>query len=30
MSSPFLRVFGDDRAIRYMGANVVSGGACDT
>jgi len=30
MSSPFLFVFGDDRVIRYTGADVVSGGAGDT
>jgi len=30
MSSPFLCVFGDDRVIRYTGADVVSGGAGDT
>ena len=30
MSSPFLCVFGDDRVIRYTGADVVSGGVGDT
>jgi len=30
MSSPFLCVFGDDRVIRYTGADIVSGGAGDT
>jgi len=30
MSSPFLCVLGDDRVIRYTGADVVSGGASDT
>jgi len=30
MSSPFLCVFGDDRVIRYTGADVVLGGAGDT
>jgi len=29
LSSPFLCVFGDDRVIRYTGADVVSGGAGD-
>jgi len=27
ISSPYLLVFGDDRVIRYMGANDVAGGA---
>jgi len=27
MSSPFLLVFGDDRVMRYTGADDVSGGA---
>jgi len=27
MSSPFLLVFGDDRVMRYTGANDVAGGA---
>ena len=30
MSSPFLCVFGNDRVIRYTGADIVSGGAGDT
>ena len=29
MSSPFLNVFGDDRVIRYTGADIVSGWAGD-
>jgi len=29
MSSLFLYVFGNDRVIRYMGANVVSSGVDD-
>jgi len=29
MSSPFLLVFGDDRVMRYTGANDVAGGACE-
>jgi len=27
MSSPFLFVFGDDRVIRYTGADVITGDA---
>jgi len=27
MSSPYLLVFGDDRVMRYTGANDVAGGA---
>ena len=27
MSSPYLLVFGDDRVMRYMGADDVAGGA---
>jgi len=29
LSSPFLFVYGDDRVIRYTGANVDTGGAED-
>jgi len=30
MSSPFLLVFGDDRVMRYTGADDVAGGAGET
>jgi len=30
MSSPYLLMFGDDRVMRYTGANDVAGGADET
>jgi len=29
MSSPYLLVFGDDRVMRYIGADDVAGGASE-